>query len=131
MKLHKYDQISSTPLVYLEPTAAEAYAIGEGLVITTGAATKVGATATPAYLCMGEIAADAGVKIPAIRLNADMELGAILSASGASLAIGNKVTIASDGVKVTATTASGVFEITGFATSAKAAGDEVYGRFAY
>lgn len=130
MKLHKYDQISSTPLVYLPKTAAEAFDVGEGVVITSGAATKVGATVKPTYICMGVSAAADTENIPAVRVNPDMEFGAILQAAGTALNVGDKVTIHTDGVKVTATTTSGVFEITGFATAAKAAGDEVYGRFA-
>lgn len=130
MKLHKYDQISSPPLVYLPKTAAEAFDVGEGVVITAGKATKVGATAKPTYICMGASMAADTADIPAVRVNPDMELGAILSASGAALNIGDKVTIDADGVRVTATTTSGVFEITGFETAAKAAGSEVYGRIA-
>jgi hypothetical protein len=130
MKLHKYDQVSQPPLVLLPKTASEAFAVGEGLVITAGKATKVGATAKPTYICMGTSATTDTADIPAVRVNADMELGALLSASGAALAIGDKVTIDADGIRVTATTASGVFEITGFETSAKASGDTVYGRFA-
>ena len=130
MKLHKYDQISSTPLVYLPKTAAEAFDVGEGVVITAGKATKVGATVKPTYICMGVSAAADTADIPAIRVNPDMEIGATLTVSGAALNIGDKVTIRTDGIQVTATTTSGVFEITGFSTAAKAAGDEVYGRFA-
>ncbi len=130
MKLHKYDQISSTPLEYIVKTAAEAIVPGEGLVITSGAATKVAATATPTYISQGKSAATDTASIPVIRVNPDMIFAAPLSADGAALVVGSTVTIHTDGVSVTATTTNGVFEIVGFSTSAQAIGDEVYGRFA-
>jgi hypothetical protein len=129
MKLHQYDQCSQPPLESIPKTASEAFEPGEGVVITSGAATKVGATAKPTHVCMTKsLAADTGA-LQCIRVNPDMEFEAFLTADGSSLVLGSKVTNHTDGIKVTATTSSGVFEITGFATSAQASGDAVYGRY--
>ena len=65
--------------------------------------------------------------LPVIRVNPQMELAAELSAAGTALKIGDAVTLAADGMRVTATTTSGVFTVTGFA-GGTAAGETVYGR---
>ena len=44
---------------YLPVTASEAVSEGEALVLSNGALTKCGATATPTYIAMGSVAADA------------------------------------------------------------------------
>ena len=117
MKLHKYDITSATPLELI-PNAASAFLIGQA---------ACAATDKPIFICMKNSAADDLEPLPVVRVNPHMELAAELSAAGTSLKAGDAVTLAADGVRVTATTTKGVFTITGF-EDGNAVGDTVYGR---
>lgn len=123
MKLNQYDQVSQPPFEHLDPKVGTAYKIGQAMVITDGVATP--STDKPTYICMTQTTGEADHLIPAIRVNSDMVLSARLSAAGTALKVGDKVTIATNFIDVTATTTSGVCEITGFDTDEKAAGDTV------
>ena len=126
--LHKSDFNGTMPLEYLPGKAGESYAPGEALAVASGAVTKCGATTAPAYLCAGKLESAAeGTLVPAVRVSRDRSYRAPLSAAGTALKVGDKVTLSADGLGVTATTASGVAEITEiFGT---AVGDEVAVRF--
>lgn len=126
MKLHKYDLTSATPLELI-PNAASEFEIGQALKLANGAAAACGATDKPVFLCMAKSAADDLNDLPAVRVNPQMELAAELAAAGTALKIGDAVTLAADGIRVTATTTSGVFTVTGFEEGV-AAGETVYGR---
>ena len=115
------------PFVVVPATANEVFKPGEAISISSGKATKCAATATPAYICQSNKTAGASDTILCTIVNAEQELEVPLSAAGTSLAIGNKVTIGSDGLTVTATTASGVFYITKI--NGTAVGDTVCGYF--
>ena len=78
-------------------------------------------------MCEKETAVAAGENIPVIRVEDGMIFSVPLSASGASLKLGNKVTLAAGGLQVTATTTDGVAEIVGIIGTA--VGDEVLVRF--
>ena len=101
----------SDPLEYYKMTDDEAVTICEGLVQSSGRLTKVGATATPEFIAMKTAAAGTDVEIPVIRVKEDREFETKSTATVAETLVGNKVTIHTDGLKVTATTASGVFLI--------------------
>lgn len=122
---HQFDKGQTPPIEYLPPTASEVFSVGEALVLSGGAATKCGATAVPAYICTGP-KNDAGM-VPATRVQKDIVYDVPLSAAGTALKIGDKVTLHTDGLSVTATTASGVAEITGMTGTAP--GDLVQVRF--
>jgi hypothetical protein len=104
---------SSDPLEYYLLTDAEGVTIGEGLVQSSGRLTKVGATATPEFIAMKTQAAEdtSVTKIPVIRVKENREFETTSTATVASTLVGNKVTIHTDGLKVTATTTNGVFLI--------------------
>ena len=124
IKIAKMRPLAERPLEYYEGTASEAIVLGEALVLSSGKLTKCGATATPEFIAMG---AGTGVKIPVVRVMETDEYEAPLQAAGTSLNVGDKVTLHTDGLQVTATTTSGVFEITQI--NGTAVGDTVLGMF--
>lgn len=79
---------------------------GGNLAIATGA-TK------PTYICMceKETACTAGDIIPVMRVLPDMVLETTISAAATSIKLGNKVTLHTNGLQVTATTTDGVAEV--------------------
>lgn len=99
--------------VELPTTASETYAQGEALVITAGAVTKCGATATPTHICGCDYVAPAsGQKpLPCYPIMEGYELETTFSATPTAIVIGSKVTLDADGLRVTATTTSGVAEV--------------------
>ena len=92
-------------------SAGEDYAIGEALVVTGGKATKCGATAKPTHMCVCDQKADSAEDILIYPISSTMVFETIVTADPADLSVGSKVTLASDALGVTATTASGVCEI--------------------
>ncbi len=126
---------ASQPALELVPCGADtAYKIGMGLTVSADAAAKVSAQAVPEYICMANKTGVAGEFVQAIRVNKDDTYEAVLSADGAELKIGDKVTIDADGIRVTATTtvsnaAVGVAQIISFMTKEKASGDGVLIKF--
>lgn len=96
------------PIEYMEVTSGESVALGEALVVTAGKLTKCGATAKPAYVAVGP-----GVDgtAPVIKVQDYMAFETTLAAAGADLKVGSVVTLHTDGMQVTATTASGVATI--------------------
>ena len=113
------------PIEYHPGKSAETIVLGEALTLTAGALTKCAATAKPDYIAVGDVNAD-GV-VPVIKVQDYMVFEAPLSVAGTSLKVGNKVTLASDGLQVTATTDSGVATIV--AIDGTAVGDTVAVRF--
>ena len=127
-----YD-ISGTPraigsAMTVPVTAGEAYAMGEALVIKNGAATKCDATSKPTHICCRDQEANAAEHITIYPITGTMHFATKVTAAPTSLAIGSKVTLAADGLGVTATTASGVCEIVNL-NGAKAAGDDIVVKF--
>lgn len=123
-ELYQDDLNTSPTLCYVTATAAESYVPGELLKIgAAGTATKASGTDAPVYLCQCRKTAASGDQIPVIRLHKTHKLKTTLSAAGAALLAGNKVTISADGLQATATTASGVLEIVELMGTA--VGDEV------
>ena len=120
----KMDVGLTPPIEYLPGAASEAIVLGEALCVTSGKLTKCGATTAPAYISVGPV--KDGV-VPVIKVQKYMTFEVPLSAAGASLVIGQKVTLNTDGLQVTATTTDGVAEIVAF--NGKAQGDTVLVRF--
>lgn len=97
---------SSEPFEYVPVTGAETYEVGEALKMSGGKATKCGATDKPVYICMGK---GDGNRVPVVPVLATRRYEVPYTAKPT---VGTKVTLHTDGLQVTATTASGVFEIT-------------------
>ena len=121
----KMDVGMTPPIEYHAAKSGETIVLGEALTLTAGALTKCGATVKPGYIAVG--AADANGMVPCIKVQDYMTFETKLSVAGSSLKEGSVVTIASDGLQVTATTDSGVATIV--AMSGTAAGDTVTVRF--
>ena len=120
----------STPSIeYLSGTASETFTRGEALVFSeTGKLTKAAGAVRPEYICASDIALPAsGGTVPALAVTELMLFEVPLSASGASLVCGNKVTIGSDGLTVTATLTNGKAEIVGI--NGTSVGDTVTVKF--
>ncbi|NCB75116.1 MAG: hypothetical protein EOM51_10295 [Clostridia bacterium] len=97
----------------LPTTANETYVVGELLVMTTGALTKCAATATARYVCNQNYVAPATGQEPisVTPITDNLLFETVFSADATLVNVGDKVTIASDGLRVTATTTAGVAEI--------------------
>lgn len=126
MKLHTNDNMSMPPIELIPADSTVEYKAGQGIVITDGKAVLVGASQVPSYICVGK---QEKSEVPVIRVQGNHTYAVPLSITGTALAIGDKVTHDADAIRVTSTTASGVAEIIGFDTAAKAAGDLVYIRY--
>ena len=117
------------PFVMVVATANESYVPGEALVIgAAGTVTKCTGANTPQFICQTKLNnAAAGDVVSVTLVNEQQMLEVPLSAAGTSLKAGNKVTVGTDGVSVTATTTDGVFTITEILGTA--IGDKVRGYF--
>ena len=104
----------------LPATAGEAYKVGEALVITAGKATKCGAAVKPTHICSQNLKADESDHVVAYPISGTMVFETVLTAAPTSLATGSKVTLAADGLGVTATTSNGVAEIVDLRGASKA-----------
>lgn len=105
---------NSPDMIWKPSTTSETYAVGETLKISSaGKLTKASGTDVPVYVCSASYAAPSSnaKEIPVVEINPGQIYRVPLQASGASLKVGDKVTIHTDGLQVTATTTSGVAEI--------------------
>lgn len=111
-KVHTTDDNRVPGMEYL-PAGAITPKIGMALVMTAGNLAICGATATPTYIsmCEKEKACVAGELIPVIRVGHDMIFETEFSAAATAIKVGDKVTLDTGGLSVTATTTSGVAEI--------------------
>lgn len=124
--LQSTDVGQTPPIEYRQATAEEDVVLGEALVTAaTGLLTKCGATARPEFIAVGP--QDEHDCVPVVRVQDYQVWRTQLSAAGTSLKPGNKVTLEADGLRVTATTESGVAAIV--ALEGTAAGDSVRVRF--
>lgn len=124
--LQSTDVGQTPPMEYRQATAEEDVVLGEVLVTAaTGLLTKCGATARPEFIAVGP--QDEHDCVPVVRVQDYQVWRTQLSAAGTSLKPGNKVTLEADGLRVTATTESGVAAIV--ALEGTAVGDSVRVRF--
>lgn len=125
---HKTDDGRIPPIEYL-PCGAITPKLGLALVQANGNLAIASGSTKPTYLCMTERAAavEAGTVIPVQRVSEDLIYETISSAAFTSIKQGQKVTLSTDGMKVTATTTDGVAEVVDIADTA--AGGKVYVRF--
>lgn len=115
-----------TALEHKLTAASGTYHIGELLYFSSGKLTKASGTTKPEYICMQEkvLASDDILVCTVVR--PDILYQTTNSAALNGIAVGNKVTVSSDGMQVTATTNSGIAEIVEFdAEAASATGKRV------
>lgn len=98
---------------------------GVGVDLTSG---KLASSTTPKYVTLQPCGANEK-RCLVHEIRKDELYSTTLSASGASLNVGDAVTIATGGKQATATTASGIFKIEEFKDATKASGSVVVGRF--
>lgn len=100
------------PIEYKTATAGESYAVGKALKQSGGKVTLCSGTTKPEYICVGP-ANDAG-EVPCVAVQDYMEFQttlAVAPADSATIGVGDKVTIHTDGMQVTATKTSGVAQL--------------------
>lgn len=126
--IHSVDDNRVLGLEYL-PCSAITPKVGMALVQTSGNLALASGTTAPTYIsmCERETACTAGELIPVVRVQKDIIFGVPAQAAMTSVKLGDKVTIYTDGLQVTATTASGVAEVVGM--EGTAAGSTVLVRF--
>lgn len=105
-KIAKMHTGKQRPMEYYEITADEEVKMGEALVLSDGKLTK--ASTVVEFIALAE-----GVNktIPVIRVMEEDEFETEFNADAAAVNVGDKVTLADDGLKVTATTADGIFTV--------------------
>ena len=105
---------NTPPIVYMQPTDGETYQVGEALKLASGKVTLCGVAAAPSHVCVGPID-DNGV-VPCVEVQKYMEFETTLGVAptdSATVGVGDKVTLHTDGMQVTATKTGGVAEVTG------------------
>ena len=111
--------------VFHEATDDEAISIGEALVLTSGKLTKCAATATPQFIAMGQVgASDANRRVAVCRVESNQVYEVPVTAAPTALKVGDKVTLHTDGLQVTATTQGGVITVENL-NGAAVAGDTI------
>lgn len=105
-KIAKMHTGKQRPMEYYEITADEEVKMGEALVLSDGKLTK--ASDVVEFIALAE-----GVNktIPVVRVMEEDEFETEFNADAAAVNVGDKVTLAGDGLKVTATTTDGIFTV--------------------
>ena len=111
-KIHSMDGGRVPGIEYL-PAGAITPKVGMALVQTNGQLALATGANAPTYIsmCEKDRACTAGEIIPVIRVGKDMILETTFAAAATSVKLGSKVTLHTDGLQVTGTTASGVAEV--------------------
>lgn len=105
---------NTPPIVYMQPTDGESYQVGEALKLASGKVTLCSGAVAPSHVCVGPVD-DNGV-VPCVEVQKYMEFETTLGvapADSATVGVGDKVTLHTDGMQVTATKTGGVAEVTG------------------
>ena len=115
---------------YFDAKAATEIQVGQALALTGGVLAPVTAgTTKPEFISLGYVSASAVKReCPVARVNDEQVYEVPVSAAPSALKVGDKVTLTTDGLEVTATTASGVATIVNL-KGASAAGDKVLVKF--
>ena len=104
---------NTPPIVYMQPTDSETYQVGEALKLASGKVTLCSGAVAPSHVCVGPVD-DNGV-VPCVEVQKYMEFETTLGVAptdSATVGVGDKVTLHTDGMQVTATKTSGVAEVT-------------------
>ena len=109
--IHSYDDGQIRPWEYL-PCDDIAISVGMALAMSSGHLVKATGTTKPTYISMTDatVATD-GDLVPVIRVDSGIIFETTNTAAMSGVGIGAKVTLHTDGLQVTATTASGVAEV--------------------
>lgn len=109
---HSLDDNRVDGIEYL-PASAITPKVGMALVQSGGQLAMATGTTKPTYIsrCERESACTAGELIPVVRVDSDQIYETTFAAAATGVKLGNKVTLHTDGMQVTATTASGVAEV--------------------
>lgn len=105
---------NTPPIVYMQPTDSESYQVGEALKLASGKVTLCSGAVAPSHVCVGPID-DNGV-VPCVEVQKYMEFETTLGVAptdSATVGVGDKVTLHTDGMQVTTTKTGGVAEVTG------------------
>lgn len=105
---------NTPPIVYMQPTGREPYHVGEALKLASGKVTLCSDAVAPSHVCVGPVD-DNGV-VPCVEVQKYMEFETTLGVAptdSTTVGVGDKVTLHTDGMQVTATKAGGVAEVTG------------------
>ena len=110
--VHQTDDGRVPGIEYL-PASAITPKIGMALTQTSGNLAVASGTTAPTYIsmCDRDSACTAGDLIPVIRVLPDMIFETTFSAAATAVTAGQKVTLSTDGLSVTATTTGGVAEV--------------------
>lgn len=101
---------------------------GVAMALSGGVLVKAAGTTKPTHICMEKVAATAADQMIHVeRVRSETEYETELSVASASIAVGVKYTIDTNGEKITATTEGGVATVTSF--DGTAAGNKVRVRF--
>lgn len=127
--IHSTDDGRIPGIEYL-PCSAIAPKIGLALIQTDGKLAIAAGENKPTYIsmCQKQDGCTDGELIPVIRVQPDMIFETSWSEAAASVKLGDKVTLSTDGEQATATTTNGVAEVIG--SDGTATGDTVRVRFA-
>ena len=111
-KIYSTDDNRVPGIEYL-PASAITPKVGMALTQTTGQLALATGTTAPTYIsmCEKDSKCTAGDIIPVIRVGKDMILETTFEAAATSIKLGDKVTLHTDGLQVTATTTNGVAEV--------------------
>ena len=111
-KLYKTDVNKVPPIEYL-PAGAITPKMGMALTMSGGNLAIASGTTVPSYVSMVECesALTAGTVIPVIRVLPDMIWETAAQAALTSIKLGDKVTLHTDGMQVSATKTNGVAEV--------------------
>ena len=111
-KIYSTDDNRVPGIEYL-PASAITPKVGMALVQSGGNLALATGTNAPTYIsmCEKDSPCAAGDIIPVIRVGKDMILETTFAAAATSIELGDKVTLHTDGLQVTATTANGVAEV--------------------
>ena len=111
-KIYSTDDNRVPGIEYL-PASAIKPKVGMALTQTTGQLALATGETAPTYISMCEKDGEctAGDIIPVIRVGKDMILETTFADAATSIKLGDKVTLHTDGLQVTATTTNGVAEV--------------------
>lgn len=111
-KIYSTDDNRVPGIEYL-PASAITPKVGMALTQTAGQLALTTSATAPTYISMCEKDSEctAGDIIPVIRVGKDMILETTFADAATSIKLGDKVTLHTDGLRVTATTANGVAEV--------------------
>ena len=115
---------------YFNAVSGTEIQVGQALTLDGGVLKVLAAgTTKPEFISLGHVSASAAKReIPVARVNDEQVYEVPVSAAPTALKVGDKVTLTTDGLEVTATTTSGVATIVNL-KGAAAAGDKLLVKF--